>query len=90
MASNKQRGENIMVFGTDEFIEAGPTGLRNEAIRFFESMAGYVFREAEGAGYISKEEWEEVLGLPFVDPTNYLPIKFMLTCFILLELGEEF
>ena len=90
MSSIKQRGEKIMVFGTNLFVEQQNMELLNQAIRVIEDGQGTLLTEMVHADWLTWEEFKELMA-PGKTPSNeYFPLKFMLACFMLLEFGEEF
>ena len=103
MASAKQRGEKIMVFGTDEFLDASVLQLSDAELRLKTAAEMLIFQEENDAvtaptilayarhcisQYLSDEEFQSIVR--FGNPASgYLEVRFMFACFIYQALGGE-
>lgn len=84
MSSRKQRGEKVMVIGTDQFVEPN-LELLNEAIKEYETGEP-LFMSSCFDEWIDGNDWTMYIRLTNME---FFEIKFMFACFIMLAYGEE-
>ena len=103
MASAKQRGEKIMVFGTDEFLDASVLQLSGSELRLKTAAELIIFQDESippsGATilayarhcvpqYMTDDEFRSIVQVGYPVP-DYMEIRFMFACFIYQALGGE-
>lgn len=103
MASAKQRGEKIMVFGTDEFLDASVLQLSDSELRLKITAELLIFEEPDSRHkpatilayarhcvpqYMTEDEFRSIVRLGYPMP-DYMEIRFMFACFVYQALGGE-
>jgi hypothetical protein len=89
MASNAQRGEKIMVIGTDQFLEPDME-LIAEASKEYEFGNSILLSQLNHSNHeFLKIDLPEFQYLMTNDNQEYLEIKFMLACLVLVVHGKQ-
>lgn len=103
MASAQQRGEKIMVFGTDEFLDASVLQLSDSELRLKTAAELIIFQDGSippcaatvlayarhcVPQYMTEDEFRSIVQVGYPMP-DYMEIRFMFACFIYQALGGE-